>query len=25
VPCGVYLQGFRERIAEAEKLPVESP
>jgi uncharacterized protein len=24
VPCGVYLQGFRERIAEAEKLPVEN-
>jgi len=25
VPCGVYLRGFRERIAEAEKLPVETP
>ena len=25
VPCGVYLQAFRERIAEAERLPVESP
>jgi tetratricopeptide (TPR) repeat protein len=23
VPCGVYLLGFRERIAEAEKLPLE--
>jgi hypothetical protein len=24
VPCGIYLQGFRERIAEAEKLPLEA-
>ncbi len=24
VPCGVYLRAFRERIAEAEKLPLES-
>ncbi len=24
VPCGVYLGGFRERIAEAEKLPLEA-
>jgi hypothetical protein len=25
VPCGVYVRGFHERIAEAEKLPVENP
>lgn len=25
VPCGIYLRGFRERIAEAEKLPIENP